>query len=223
VRKKRKGYALFAVAAVAFSLLPLTAAVIMPLAVVYGTVTYEDGTPAAGTLIRVKNLNTGAILNVTTDESGFWSCALPESEDWKLGDEILISAQDAFGNYVETNMTISSGGALRADLTFAASPPSPSPTPTPTPTPTQIPTPTPTLTPTPTPTPVPTPSPTPTPTPPPTSTSTPMPTPTPVPTPTPPVMTPAPQERTPTPSGFDALLVLAALIAAIYLRRCPKL
>lgn len=90
----------------------------------YGKVSYKDGSPAPNVGVSAKNEVSGLSLNTTTDEKGVWSMEV--SEIAKCGDVVLIVARDAWNNEISEKVNVSEA-PQRIDLQFDVSPPTTTP------------------------------------------------------------------------------------------------
>jgi len=90
----------------------------------YGKVSYKDGSPAPNIGVSAKNEVSGLSLNTTTDEKGVWSMEV--SEIAKCGDVVLIVARDAWNNEISEKVNVSEA-PQRMDLQFDVSPPTTTP------------------------------------------------------------------------------------------------
>ena len=90
----------------------------------YGEVSYKDGSPAPNIGVSAKNEVSGLSLNTTTDEKGVWSMEV--SEIAKCGDVVLIVARDAWNNEISEKVNVSEA-PQRTDLQFDVFPPTTTP------------------------------------------------------------------------------------------------
>lgn len=96
----------FTVAGLVLSISPVSTQVLPPGVILYGYLTYADGSPAPNVEVTVKNETSGISLSpTTTDEKGVWTI----EEVLKIancGDEVLIYAKDAWNNEVSKKVNI---------------------------------------------------------------------------------------------------------------------
>jgi len=90
----------------------------------YGEVSYKDGSPAPNVGVSAKNEVSGQSLATTTDGKGVWS--LEVSEIANCGDVVIIVAKDARDNEVSEKVNVTAA-PQRIDLQFDVSPPTTTP------------------------------------------------------------------------------------------------